>query len=372
MRRARLLLCLGAGLQGVGARDEAAERLAFVELSSPQGAYFVGEPFRLELRFGVDASLLDSGLLQLFPRELDVPVQVEADWLRGLRGARPFAGTERAEPHSGQRPTFALDDAPTAAERLQDRLVSGRPFAVLALERSFVAERPGPLVIPAPLLRFAYATRFEPDVLGGRVALDRRDAAVHGEPLALDIRALPEAGRPLAFRGGVGRFRVHADAEPRALEVGESLKLTMRVEGEGSLAEFEPPTLDALEGFRVYGSLAGPIEGEDARTLTYDLAPEDETLREIPPIELVFFDPTPPADYRTLRTAPIPLAVRPRRSGARAEPPPVVPASEAAPAGGAPRRLSPLAPAIALAGAGAIVVAVLLFRGRARLPREGG
>ena len=47
------------------------------------------------------------------------------------------------------------------------------------------------------------------------------------------------------------------------------------------------------------------------RTIRYDIAPLDATIDAIPPIAFSSFDPHEPAAYRTVRTEPIPIRVRP-------------------------------------------------------------
>ena len=63
------------------------EDVAFLELSSPRTTYFEHESFRLTLSFGLEREFLQAQVVQLFSRELDLPVQVDAPWLEELTGA---------------------------------------------------------------------------------------------------------------------------------------------------------------------------------------------------------------------------------------------------------------------------------------------
>ena len=76
MKRALLVLWLGT--------LASAEERAFVEMETPRTTYFVHEPFRLRLRVGFDRRFLETNVVQMFSRELDVPVQVHAPWLDEL------------------------------------------------------------------------------------------------------------------------------------------------------------------------------------------------------------------------------------------------------------------------------------------------
>ena len=310
MKRALLLLCLVA--------FASAEEHVFVETETPRTTYFVHELFRLNLRVGLDRRFLETNLVQMFSRELDVPVQIHAPWLDELEGTVVLG--DEARP--GRRLSVALNDNVVEGRRGGDRRQEGRPYTVLEIERTYVATRPGKLVIAAPRLQFAHATEFKEDFVHGRMALDRRDALVVGQPLTLEIRALPEEGRPPGFTGAVGRrFSVHAEAAPRTLEAGAIFKLVLRIEGEGELERFDPPRLEGLAGsFHVYGRIDD--KGAARRTITYDVAPLHAAVTEVPAIAFAYFDPQEPATYRTVRTTPIPLTVRGGATGP-AEPPPV-------------------------------------------------
>jgi hypothetical protein len=147
------------------------------------------------------------------------------------------------------------------------------------------------------------------------VPADREDVSVTGNALKLYILPLPEEGRPPEFTGAVGRFTVSARADVRALRLGESLRCSLEVEGEGNLMFFRAPRLEGFGGFHVYGHIDEKSDG--TRTITYDMAPLDEAVTAIPSIPFTYFDPGPPAGYRTVRTRPIPLEVMPIPEGVK-------------------------------------------------------
>jgi hypothetical protein len=339
VKRALLLLCLAAFASG--------EERAYLETETPRATYFVHEPFRLKLRIGLDREFFETNVVQMFSRELDVPVQVEAPWLDELEGM-----VRRHDPAPiGRRLSLALNDNVVEADRRDDRLRDNRPYTVLEITRTYVPAEPGDLVIPAPQLRFAHATRFKEDFVHGRMALDRRDALVVGRPLTLRILELPKEGRPPGFTGAVGRFSVHAEAAPRTVEAGAVFALVLRIEGEGNLEFFDPPRLDGLAGrFHVYGMIDAKTATQ--RTITYDVAPLHAAVTKVPAIPFPYFDPQAPAAYRTVETAPIPLTVK--GAGGRAEPSPPV---------DAPRSPALLIGALALAAA---LATLLWLRARRR------
>jgi hypothetical protein len=265
--------------------------LVSVAVESPRKEYWLGEPVPVRVRIEIDGKFLRENALPLTLRRTDVPVLLEASWLKGLP-----AGPGDA--------TLAVNDDVVAALRSE-----AGGSTVLVIERTLRPEKAGDLELAAPVLRFASATRFDEDALGTRVALDRIESSVKGEPLTIRILPLPAEGQPAGFSGGVGKFTITATADATEVEAGQSLHLILTVTGEGDLAAIAPPRLDGLAGFHVFGRLDG---GDAAkRTFTYELAPLDAGVTTIPPIALDFFDPAPPAGYRVARTEAIPLRVRP-------------------------------------------------------------
>jgi len=148
----------------------------------------------------------------------------------------------------------------------------------------------------------------------------------------LEVRPLPEQGRPPEFSGLIGSYELSATARPRSLRVGEPLELTLALSGPPPGPGAYLPALDEeeslLEDFRVTRGSREPVPG---RVFTrYTLRPKNENVRRIPPVELSFLDPGRGV-YRTARTPPLALNVTPNRlldagdvegPGAEAEPEP--------------------------------------------------
>ncbi len=358
MKRALPLLLLLLGSAAAGPDDEA-DRRAFLELAAPRADCYVGEAVPVTLRVVLDRAFFRDQAVPIFARDMDFPVHVRAEFLAGVRGAVLLPERPPADPVR----TLGVNDAVAAAREAPDRTIAGRPFAVLEIRRTMVFEAPGTAGLPAPVLRFAYATSFEEDFLRGRRPLDRREAVVTGRPLSLTVRALPAEDRPPAFGGAIGRFSVVAEAAPRRVAAGETLRLRLGVTGDGNLSRFPPPPLDPLPGFHVYGVIEEG--GSEGRTFVYDIAALSPDVDAVPPVPFAFFDPSPPAGYRVLRTEPIPLEVGP--GGGVSSAPDLSPRGD----GAAPAWLLPLAVAAGLLGVAAAAAVPLARRARARrLARE--
>jgi hypothetical protein len=284
------------------------EPRAAVAVELPARPVFVEETFRIVFRIDVDEALTTPDWPQLFTDRLDAPVQLDAPWL----DAPPFG---RALANRGAPPaqpcTFALEHGPTVGERVGWVEREGRRALELTYARTFVAEHAGRFALLGPRLRFATATQLERDVFGAPVAVDTRFVAVEGRAVELEVRALPEEGRPASFGGAIGSFTLTADAAPRELAVNEELALTVSIRGAGNLATFAAPRLGDASDWHVLGVLDEPTDG--ARTLRYSLRPKSSAPTRAPRVEFAYFDPDASA-YRTLAAPELAIRVTPPAS----------------------------------------------------------
>lgn len=294
---------------------------AFVEVDvAGRGAVFERELFRITLRFGVERTFLRENVVQPFRQDLDVPVRIEAPWF-----SDPGAGVivePVALPDDERGQTFVLEGRKERARRVADREADGRNFAVHELEWEVVARQAGEQTVPGPKLHLSYATRFREDFLDGRVPEDQQDATVVGADRTVRVEPLPAVGRPAGFCGAVGRFEVRVDVDRTELTVGQGFELALRIDGEGNTATFDTPEIGRLPGFHVRGRIEE--RSRSMRLVVHDIVPLREDVTAIPAIRFSFFDPTSPAEYRTVETEPIPVTVRPAPPGVHVELPPEV------------------------------------------------
>lgn len=347
-----LALCMASGasasqLPGATPRDLTSEGRVFLELATPAAEGLVGVPQRVEVQLGIERDFLASELVPLFARSLDLPVELRAPWLREPRGGRWSALPSQAP---GMR-TLALDGDVTFALPLADVEREGRTFALHALAFEWLPDAPGELVLDGTELRFAFASAFDEDPFRGRLPRDRVDARVRAPAARVRVAALPEQGRPPQFGGAVGSFRLDAQAEPREVEVGGVVALTLLVQGSGNFGHFSAPRIGPFDGLRVI-SERSELSGDSLR-IECELRVTEERVREIPPIELAHFTPGPPGRYELARSQPLPLRVRRTMKPVLVD----IPAPEAP-------LLTP--PVLIAAGVVALVVLLLVLRARGR------
>jgi hypothetical protein len=273
--------------------DMTGQELGYFEFVERPAQVYEGQPFTLRMNLGWDAKL-DSmvnvaNLILPWWNELPGALEVES-------GAEAL-GSRLVEVHVNSRIRVRAVD-------LGNMEVRDTPFRVLQLTRSYVATRSGSLEFPQSWLEFGQVRR--------RAFSENRETYFVGVPaFSLEVKTLPERGRPPEFSGGVGSFEVQADVNRRDLDLGESVKLTVDWTGAANLEFFElpnPARIEAFKDFRVYGTTNERFYG-DRRRVVYDLAPKTSEVLEVPPLPLVVFDPEL-EEYRTISSRPIPLRVR--------------------------------------------------------------
>ncbi|TAJ14564.1 MAG: hypothetical protein EPO68_12695 [Planctomycetota bacterium] len=286
-------------------KDMLGEELGSFELSiEPQNA-LVGEPVRIELRFGWDEAInADINYAQLsipwwgeLPGLLersDQPVDARAD-----RVQLPIVGS-----------------GVVACDELAGQQVRGKPFRTFRLRRDFVATRPGRIELPTSTLEFG-RYRESRDFFNPRREIVAQ-YFVNAAEAGLDIAPLPEAGRPAAFSGAVGAVQARARAEPRDVDVGDSIKFEVEWSGNANLEFFEPPDplrIDAFKGFRIFGHRE--LDKTSTRRLVeYDLAPLSTDVKQVPALPLWVYD-TGKRAYQEIATEPLSIHVRPLRDAAK-------------------------------------------------------
>jgi hypothetical protein len=207
--------------------------------------------------------------------------------------------------------------------------LDGRRYTTLTIEKILIPRRAGSFAIgPATVALNAVIGRkrgrglfddpfFSDPFFDG--PFSSRDVtkklAVPSNAATLEGIALPP-GAPDGFTGLVGRYRIETSAQPTDVSVGDPITLTIRIEGPHPLDRIPAPDLRSLpafaERFKVPADMAPPATAGGSRTFVQTIRARRDDVREIPPVELSYFDAEAGA-YRTARSKAIPLTVRPTR-----------------------------------------------------------
>ncbi|MEE9393186.1 MAG: BatD family protein [Planctomycetota bacterium] len=285
----------------------------------PRSELYEGQLLSLRLDLRVQRSALKASLLQLFRRDLNLPLRVRVHEQSQEMGA----GSWRLRPSVSSRQKEGLLSLVLNDERVytNPNLIGDQPSmgeSEMSVGLSFELEvrKAGLLRLPVAWAEIAYATEFQEDFLTGRRALNRRKGFLYAPALEFEVLPLPRAGRLESFGGAVGDFDIEASLSRHWVSWGENLSLRIRVSGPGSLAALSAPVLPDWAEFSKLGSLEGAELG--ARVFHYDLKPRKSGRLVIPAIPFVYFFPGrggEEAGYRTVYTAALSIEVDDKAEG---------------------------------------------------------
>lgn len=193
----------------------------------------------------------------------------------------------------------------------------GRRYRVFTIRLRLYPQSPGVLHLPPASIQADVAVgppRREGGIFG-RIVRDRRRMFAATDAVRIEVKPVPEEGRPDAYTGLVGRFSLSVSAEPTHVKVGDPIRLTMTVRGDGLLSRAERPDLESIPGFEAFKvdeNLApGSVEGDEI-VFEQLVRARSEEVGEIPSIPLAYFNPEL-GRFEVSRSDPIPLEVEPTR-----------------------------------------------------------
>ena len=136
------------------------------------------------------------------------------------------------------------------------------------------------------------------------------------DPLTLEVRSLPHAGRLAGFNGAVGVFSVGTpELTTNIVRVGDPLRLSVKVRGEGNLLRLVAPSPPRASNWQI---LQGPaetsapqiIQAQGFTTFNFTLIPLSEKAQHTPAIPFSAFDPQQEV-YRDLTIPSVPVTIKP-------------------------------------------------------------
>ena len=278
-------------------RDLKGEELGFLEVRTSTPKVVIGQPFTIEVLFGFDLAI--SGTTDY--------ANLSLAWWGSLPGLLENAPPS-PDPARARVQIIVNDRELVEVEQLANRSLRGREFLQLRLIRSFTPTRDGRIELPTSHFEFGRTVQSQ-DFF--RTRREKGETYfVRAAEVALDVIPLPEQGRPLDFSGAIGSIRARADATPRDVDAGDSIKFKVEWTGAGNLEFFtapDPARLDAFREFRVYGK--SEERALERRVVTYDLSPISSSVTEVPALPLSVFDPET-GRYGVVSTEPLPVRVR--------------------------------------------------------------
>ncbi len=134
------------------------------------------------------------------------------------------------------------------------------------------------------------------DIFGRRL-MERVNKTISAGKRTINVKPLPQEGKPDGFNGAVGDFTFNVNPSKTALNANESLQLDIKVAGKGNLKLFTAPTIKLPNTLEVYEpehneSVTTTVGGmQGSITDSYTVVPQFKGSYPVNPITFSYFDP---------------------------------------------------------------------------------
>jgi hypothetical protein len=137
--------------------------------------------------------------------------------------------------------------------------------------------------------------------------MEEQRITLSSKPVTINVKPLPEAGRPLSFDGAVGKFSISAALVKKTIAANETSGIVVTLKGDGNITMINAPTVNwppTTEGYEPdvkedINKTVAPLSG--TKLFQYSFTAKQEGKIIIPGIEFSYFDAAANA-YRTIRT----------------------------------------------------------------------
>ncbi|MFH0901928.1 MAG: BatD family protein [Pseudomonadota bacterium] len=249
-----------------------------------------------------------------------------------------------ADPNSSQRTlSFSAGASEIQLPFERDQVdLGGSRYTRFRVRTQATPLKPGVLAVPPTRVLAELHVGMGRDTFGFPVSRARLFRA-EDTARRLEIRPLPQAGRPRSYSNAIGTsYTIEAQADRTVVQAGDPIELRITVRGDGQLAGMilppldadgglsrdlfsfpdDPPTGELLAGSGSGGGGGGAGGGGGGgggksgastsprgKIFRVAVRVRSERVHEIPPIALSYFNPTT-GQYHTVRSLPIALSVR--------------------------------------------------------------
>ncbi|WP_228236490.1 BatD family protein [Allomuricauda sp. M10] len=210
---------------------------------------------------------------------------------------------------------FWSQDIPVTKHTAQNGTYEGKPFRYVVLKRVVLyPQKSGQLDIePLSLEIFVDVPTNRRDFFGGRIYTQTSKTVSAGNR-TINVKALPEDGKPADFNGAVGEFEFNVTTSKDQLNASESLQAKVEISGKGNLKLFQLPKPELPSSLEVYDPEheedinTGSTGMEGKVTDNYTIVPSFRGKYPIPSIPFSYFNPAT-GKYVTLESDEINIEV---------------------------------------------------------------
>jgi hypothetical protein len=197
----------------------------------------------------------------------------------------------------------------------EEGMFKGEKYRYVVLRKTVLyPQKSGKLVIEPLALDIDVQLPTNRRDMFGRVIVNNGNKRVSAGAKTINVRALPEAGKPIDFTGAVGKFDFKAIPSKTTLKNGESLDLVVSVTGTGNLKLFTLPKPEVPNALEMYDAVHDekvntPLSGMNGKVSdSYTIIPQYKGDYVIKPLHFSYFD-LGSGTYKTISSSEIKISV---------------------------------------------------------------
>ena len=143
---------------------------------------------------------------------------------------------------------------------------------------------------------------------------------IKSTPITINVKPLPEAGKPENFQGAVGNFSILSTVDKSSLKANEALNYNIKISGTGNLKLLKAPLISVADDIEKYDpkindQISETLNGvSGSREFNYLLIPRHEGNYKLEPLKFSYFNPLS-GKYVVLNTSGFDLKVAKGEAG---------------------------------------------------------
>ncbi len=144
--------------------------------------------------------------------------------------------------------------------------------------------------------------------------IDIQKVTLQSKPLTVLVKPLPDAGKPVSFKGAVGNFTIETRVEKKNFSTDDDGKMAIIISGEGNLQMVNAPEMPWPKGIEGFDSKAtddlfkGTVPVSGRKIFEFPFSVSTPGTYTLPAVEFGFFD-IRDAKYKTVSSTPIEITV---------------------------------------------------------------
>jgi hypothetical protein len=263
---------------------------AFVHLTVPTRAVYVGESVPVEIQLGLRPGIVTS-----------------------VNGLPTLKSSD-----------FTLNNLSKQPER-REQAIEGSTFVVLTWHSALAAVKAGDFSLSAetPLTAKISTLSSTDRAVASRLAwpllqsmysgIAPKDITIGSAPSELKVLPLPTEGQPRDFGGAVGEFQVSSDISPVTVAVGDPLTLRLHISGTGNFDRVDSTMFDHLDHWKTYPAKSSftpsdAVGYQGEKVFEQPLIAAQPGEQSIPGLAFSYFNPNT-RRYERAQTPPIKVTI---------------------------------------------------------------